>query len=63
MELIDKVGLHHLVEKSTALTKKFEEIVRGTIIVVTEYFEQKGTKGEFMIMVAPPDFIVKDIDE
>jgi len=34
------------------LTKKFEEVVRGSILDVFEHFTQKGIKGEFTLVVA-----------
>jgi 16S rRNA (cytidine1402-2'-O)-methyltransferase len=33
------------------LTKKFEEIVKGTAPELVEYFQQKGIKGEFVLVI------------
>ena len=46
------------------LTKKFEEVKRGSIDLVTEYFYKKERiKGEIVLLVAPPDKIVVSEDE
>lgn len=37
---------------SRELTKKFEENKRGTLTAVAKYFEEKGVKGEIVIVVA-----------
>lgn len=38
------------------LTKKFEETWRGTASDILNGFDKKVTKGEFVIIIAPPDF-------
>lgn len=40
---------------SRELTKKFEENKRGTLQEVHDYFEEKGVKGEIVIVVAGKD--------
>ena len=37
---------------SREISKKFEETVRGTIPEVLSHFEEKGVKGEFVIVLA-----------
>jgi 16S rRNA (cytidine1402-2'-O)-methyltransferase len=39
------------------LTKKFEEIVRGTAKEILERTEALKTKGEFVVVIAPKDFV------
>jgi 16S rRNA (cytidine1402-2'-O)-methyltransferase len=51
---------------SRELTKKFEEIRRGSIAEVAGYFREKGVKGEIVIVVggaAPSRGIGKKDDE
>jgi 16S rRNA (cytidine1402-2'-O)-methyltransferase len=38
------------------LTKKFEEVWRGTASEILNEFEKKITKGEFVVIIAPPEF-------
>jgi len=40
------------------ITKKFEETWRGFPKDILEYFDQKTTKGEFVVVVAPKDWKV-----
>jgi 16S rRNA (cytidine1402-2'-O)-methyltransferase len=37
------------------LTKLHEEVARGTLTELAENFEKKATKGEIVILVAPPE--------
>lgn len=39
------------------LTKKFEETWRGTAREILSNFENKTVKGEFVVIIAPPDWI------
>jgi len=43
------------VSVSRELTKKFEEHVRGTLSTVRRHFEEKGVRGEFVIVVKGSD--------
>lgn len=36
------------------MTKKFEEIIRGSLREVTDYFQKKPPRGEIVLLVAPP---------
>lgn len=38
------------------LTKKFEELWRGKASEILDGFDKKITKGEFVLIIAPPDF-------
>jgi 16S rRNA (cytidine1402-2'-O)-methyltransferase len=40
------------------LTKKFEETWRGTAEEILSDFDKKITKGEFVVIIAPKDFIM-----
>lgn len=40
------------------LTKKFEETWRGTADEILSDFDKKITKGEFVVIIAPKDFIM-----
>ncbi len=42
------------------LTKKFEETWRGTASEILQDFDKKITKGEFVVIIAPKDWKVKD---
>jgi len=41
------------------LTKKFEEIWRGIPKEILDDFEKKITKGEFVVIIAPPSFQIQ----
>ncbi len=41
---------------SREITKRFEETVRGTFSDVISRFEKGGIKGEFVVVIGPPDF-------
>jgi 16S rRNA (cytidine1402-2'-O)-methyltransferase len=43
------------------ITKKFEEIKRGTASQLVEYYNKRQAKGEIVILVAPPTIV--DINE
>lgn len=42
------------------LTKKFEETWRGTARKILSNLENKTVKGEFVVIIAPPDWIGQD---
>lgn len=44
------------------LTKLYEEYKRGNISSVIEYFEEKGVKGEIVIVIEKIDFVEEEID-
>lgn len=46
------------------LTKKFEEVYRGSIEEALDYFTTKGVKGEFTLIIdgAKPEINIKDIN-
>ncbi len=45
------------------LTKKFEEVVHGSVAEVIRYFEKKEPKGEFVIVIEGKEKEEKDIKE
>jgi len=55
LELLQKMESIKHVILGRELTKMFEEIVRGTVVEVLEYFQQNPgkVKGEFVIIVYP----------
>ncbi|MDP2089195.1 MAG: 16S rRNA (cytidine(1402)-2'-O)-methyltransferase [Flavobacteriaceae bacterium] len=44
-------GAERNISVSRELTKMYEETVRGTVTEVTQYFEKKAPKGEFVLVV------------
>ncbi|MEW6652841.1 MAG: 16S rRNA (cytidine(1402)-2'-O)-methyltransferase [Bacteroidota bacterium] len=44
------------------LTKKFEETWRGTAEEILTDFEKKNTKGEFVLVIAPPKWKKTDLE-
>ena len=36
------------------MTKKFEEIIRGSLKEVTDHFQENQPRGEIVLLVAPP---------
>jgi 16S rRNA (cytidine1402-2'-O)-methyltransferase len=53
LELIQSVQSKRLLVVARELTKKFEEIVRGTATVLIEYWRQIPPKGEIVLLIAP----------
>lgn len=51
LEIMEKVFGQRQIAACRELTKKFEEVVRGSITDVYEHFNQKGIKGEFTLVV------------
>ncbi|HMO31965.1 MAG TPA: 16S rRNA (cytidine(1402)-2'-O)-methyltransferase [Lacibacter sp.] len=51
-DLVQYFGATRPCSVSRELTKKFEENKRGTLQEVHDYFEQKGVKGEIVLVVA-----------
>src|SRR3989339_98471 len=54
-ELRDYMPLRQIVV-GRELTKKFEETWRGTAEEILTDFEKKNTKGEFVVIIAPPSW-------
>ncbi len=50
-QLAEVLGSDRKVSVSRELTKKFEETVRGTLASVSEHFNDKQPRGEFVIVV------------
>ena len=50
-QLAEVLGPERQVSVSRELTKLFEETVTGTLAEVAAYFEEKGVKGEFVLVV------------
>ncbi len=59
MKLLEEIkqyfGPERKVSVARELTKIYEEVVRGTIDEVIEYFTGKKIKGEIVVVIAPPD--------
>jgi 16S rRNA (cytidine1402-2'-O)-methyltransferase len=54
-EMIEYFGAERQCSVSRELTKLFEETKRGTLKEVSEYFKEKGVKGEIVIVVQGKD--------
>lgn len=55
-KLLEELNTHmpdRLIVIARELTKKFEEIWRGTAFQLLQDFEKKITKGEFVVLIAP----------
>ena len=52
-QLAEHLGEERPASVSRELTKIYEETVRGTLLEILRYFEQKSVKGEFVIVVGP----------
>lgn len=50
-QLSEFLGEYRKVVVARELTKIHEEFVRGTLSEVTQHFEEKGVKGEFVVIV------------
>jgi len=50
-QLAEILGPERKASVSRELTKLHEEIARGTILELSEYFEKKGVKGEIVVVV------------
>ena len=51
-QLAEACGEDRRASVSRELSKIFEETARGSLIELVEYFEEKGVKGEFVVVVA-----------
>ncbi|HHC80100.1 MAG TPA: 16S rRNA (cytidine(1402)-2'-O)-methyltransferase [Flavobacteriia bacterium] len=54
-QFIEYFGEDRQISVSRELTKLYEETVRGTVAEVLVYFENKGLKGEFVVVVSGKD--------
>jgi 16S rRNA (cytidine1402-2'-O)-methyltransferase len=45
------------------LTKKFEEIVRGSAAEVLERFQRRAPRGEFTLVIGPPENVRRVLDD
>ena len=55
-KLLEELNTHmpdRLIVIARELTKKFEEIWRGTASQLLQDFEKRITKGEFVVLIAP----------
>jgi len=52
LEIMEEVLGERQMAACRELTKKFEEVVRGSVAHVYRYFKEKGIKGEFTLVVA-----------
>ncbi len=56
-DLLSLLGQDRICAVCRELTKKFEEIQRGKLSTLVNYYQAKTTlKGEFVIIIAPPQF-------
>jgi len=53
-EVIQAMQPQRLLVVGRELTKKFEEIVRGTASTLIDYWKQKPLKGELVLLFSPP---------
>lgn len=52
LQFCETFGEERLVSVSREISKKFEEITRGTLREVTEHFAEKNVKGEIVIVLS-----------
>ncbi len=50
-QMLDILGPEREVAIAREITKKFEEVIRGTLLEMVEVFKEKSIKGEFVIIV------------
>lgn len=50
-QLEELCGEEKKVSVSREITKMFEETIRGTVVEVRNHFEEKGIKGEFVVVI------------
>jgi len=50
-QLEEHCGVERKISVSREITKMFEETVRGTVVEIRQYFEEKGVKGEFVVVI------------
>ncbi len=56
-DLLDAVGKHRMGTVAREISKKFEEIHRGDLDHLLQFYQKKSTiKGEFVIILSPPSF-------
>ena len=53
--LIEVFGGDREASISREMTKKFEETIRGTLTYISEYFNEKEAKGEFVLVLSGAD--------
>lgn len=53
LELIQKMQPERLLVIARELTKKFEEIVRGSAATLLAHWQKKALKGEFVLLISP----------
>ena len=53
--LIDVFGSDRKASLSREMTKKFEETIRGDLAFISEYFDEKEVKGEFVLVLNGAD--------
>ena len=51
-QLAEACGEDRRASVSRELSKMFEETARGSLVELVDYFEEKGVKGEFVVVVA-----------
>lgn len=59
MQLEEHCSADRKISVSREITKMFEETVRGTASEIREYFEQKGVKGEFVVVIEGAEDVPK----
>jgi len=53
LQLIETLNPQPLLVVARELTKKFEEIVRGSASILIEHWQQRSLKGEIVLLISP----------
>lgn len=53
--LAESAGGHRGIAVLSELTKRFERVFRGTVATAADQFRQSPPRGEFVLVLAPPD--------
>jgi 16S rRNA (cytidine1402-2'-O)-methyltransferase len=62
-ELSERLDTYRKIVVAREITKKYEEFVRGNVAEALEYFENNVSKGEFVVVISPPEFKGWDFHE
>lgn len=57
-EIVEFCGPERVIVVGRELTKRHEEIFRGTVAEALENFTSENTKGEFVVLIAPDNFSI-----
>ena len=63
LEMMMPLFKHREIVVIREMTKKFEEVVRGSCSTVIDHFNLKPPRGEIVVLVSPPVFLNQQWDE